>query len=129
MSVETPSPPLEVVEGGGRLLGPAGRDALTRVAKVLRALPDAQTACVVDLIEELARDDYLSRMRAVEAPVLKVMAEILNGWDADGVREFGGAWVSTLVAREDGFDWERGSLDQRQRHRERVQREIARRGI
>ncbi len=111
------------------MLGPAGRDALARVAKVLRTLPDAQTVCVVELIEELARDGYLARMRAVEAPVLKVMAEILNGWDADGVREFGGAWVSTLVAREDGFDWERGSLDQRQRHRERVEREIARRGI
>jgi hypothetical protein len=45
------------------------------------------------------------------------------------VREFGGAWLSTLVAREDGFDWERGSMDQRQRHRERVHREIVRRGI
>ena len=120
---------MEVVDGGNRVLGPAGRDALGRIAKVLRKLPDAQTSCVVELLEELAQDDYLSRMRTCEAPVLKVMSEILNGWDADGVREFGRAWVSTLVARQDGFDWERGSLDQRQRHRERLDREIARRGI
>ncbi len=129
MTVEAPPTSLETIEGGGRVLGPAGREALSRVAKLLRSLPDAQTACVVDLIEELARDEYLARMRPFEAPVLKVMAEILNGWDRDGVREFGGAWVSTLVAREDGFDWERGSLDQRQRHRERVELEIERRGI
>ena len=61
--------------------------------------------------------------------MLKVLAEVLNGWDEGGVREFAGAWVSTLVARQDGFDWERGTLEQRQRHRERVAREMARRGL
>ena len=129
MSVETDRTTLEVLYGGGGALGPAGRAALGRLVAALRKLPDAQAAAVVDLIEGLSSDDYLSRIRRCEVPVLKVMAEILNGWDEDGVREFGGAWVSTLIAREDGFDWERGSLDQRQRHRERVQREIARRGL
>ena len=129
MSAESKPAALDVVEGGNRLLGPGGREALGRLANVLRKLPDAQAARVADLLEELSADDYLARLRSAEIPVLKVMAEILNGWDEDGVREFGGAWLSTLVAREDGFDWERGSMDQRQRHRERVRREIARRGI
>ena len=111
------------------MLGPGGREALGRLANILRKLPDAQAACVADLLEELSADDYLTRLRSCEIPVIKVMGEILNGWDEDGVREFGGAWLSTLVAREDGFDWERGSTDQRQRHRERVHREIVRRGI
>lgn len=111
------------------MLGPGGRKALSRLADALRKLPDAQASCVADLVEELSADDYLPRMRSCEIPVIKVMAEILNGWDEDGVREFGGAWVSTLVAREDGFDWERGSLEQRQRHRDRVERELIRRGV
>ncbi|MBI1353211.1 MAG: hypothetical protein GC160_02615 [Acidobacteria bacterium] len=120
---------LQVVDGGTRSLGPAGREALADMAKTLRGLPDAQAAAVARLLREFAEDGYLSRLRAFEAPVLKVLAEVINGWDEDGVREFAGAWVSTLVAREDGFDWERGTLEQRQRHRERVAREMARRGL
>lgn len=129
MSAKAEPIELPVVQGGNQMLGPAGREALGRLATALRRLPDAQASCVVELLEELSTDDYLSEMRSCEVPVLKVMAQILNGWDEDGVREFGGAWLSTLVAREDGFDWERGSLEQRQRHRERVQRELLRRGI
>ena len=50
MNVESAA--LQVLDGGTRSPGPAGREALAGVVRTLRALPDAQAPAVARLLEE-----------------------------------------------------------------------------
>jgi hypothetical protein len=119
---------LSVVGGGQQTLSPEQSRALARLASVIRSLPPQQAGALVDLVEEFGADGYLQRMRAVELPAVKILAEVINGWEPDGVYEFARAWASTLVAREDGFEWDRCNEAERRAHRQRVLAELARRG-
>lgn len=120
---------LEAVDGEGSALGRTRSLAIRRAASLIRNLPEGRAAMLIELLDELARDDYLGRVRPFEVPAVKILAEVINGWDPDGVYEFARAWTSTLVAREDDFDWETADLEAQRRHRERVLDELARRGL
>ena len=81
------------------------RRAISFFTDAIRSLPDEQVTVLIELLFEFRADSYLDRVRPYELPTLKTLAEVINGWEPDGVYEFTVAWVSTLVAREDGFDW------------------------
>lgn len=119
---------LPVIDGGRSTLSPEHRRAISHFADVIRELPPDQIAAVVKLLNEFLEDDYLKRVRGFEVPAVKILADVINGWEPDGIYEFARAWVSTLVARQDGFDWERCSEAERQAHRFRVLAELQRRG-
>jgi hypothetical protein len=119
---------LPVIDGGRATLSPEQRLALSHIADVIRELSPAQVRALVKLLDEFREDDYLRRVRGFELPAVKILAEVINGWEPDGIYEFARAWVSTLVARQDGFDWERCSEAERQAHRFRVLAELQRRG-
>ncbi len=123
------SPVLEMVGGPGEKLGGVRGDAIRQAASLIRKLPEEQAGIVLRLLEEFAGDGYLGRVRSHEIPTVKILAEVINGWDPDGVYEFARAWASTLVAREDGFNWDFCSDEQRRAHRRRVLDELARRGL
>ena len=98
-------------------------------AGLIRRLPDSQALLLFELLEEFERDGYLERVRAYEPPLVKIFADVANGWDESGAYEFARAWVSTLVAREDGFAWDGASEDDKREHRRKVFDELERRGV
>ena len=99
------------------------------LSSLVRRLPDRQAILLFGLVEEFERDGYLERVQGYEPPVVKIFAEVANGWDEQGAYEFARAWTSTLVAREDGFCWDRASPEQKKKHRARVMNELGRRGV
>ena len=119
---------LPVIDGGRPTLSAEHRRAISHFANLIRELPPEQLWALEKLLDEFAQDDYLRRMRGFEAAAVKILAEVINGWEPDGVYEFARAWVSTLVARQDGFDWDRCSDAELQAHRYRVLAELQRRG-
>ena len=120
---------LAVIEGGAGPLSKSKFETVSAVTSLLRGLPDEQAQTLVRLLQEFKRDRYLERIRQDDIPVVKVLAEVISGWDPDGVYEFACAWASTLIARQDGYSWHTASPSAKQRHRERVHRELIRRGI
>jgi hypothetical protein len=129
MSVTLEQPArLPVIDGGKETLSPQHRRAISHFADVVRDLSPEQVRALLKLLDEFLGDDYLHRVRSLEIPAVKILAEVINGWEPDGIYEFARAWVSTLVARQDGFDWERCSDTERQAHRSRVLAELQRRG-
>lgn len=119
---------LPVIDGGRATLSPEHRRAISHFADVIRELSPEQVRALGKLLDEFLDDDYLLRVRGFELPAVKILADVINGWEPDGIYEFARAWVSTLVARQDGFDWERCSDAERQAHRFRVLAELQRRG-
>ena len=93
------------------------------------SLSPAQAEVLVALIDEFRRDDFLRRVRDVDLPAIKILADVINGWDPDGVYEFARAWTSTLVAREDDFQWSNCDAEAKEEHHRRVEAEMARRGL
>ncbi len=130
MTKDTPeqSLRLQVVEGGRQALSPEQSRALSRLADIVRQIPPGQADAVVQLVEEFQRDGYFERVNAFEIPAIKILAEVINGWEPLGVYEFARAWVSTLVARQDGFRWDNCTPKEKDRHRDRILTELARRG-
>ncbi len=121
--------PFPVLEGGVRTLESGQRDALTEITHTLRALPPEQAHTLARLVSEMARDGYLARAREYEIPVVKILAEVLNGWEASGVYEFAKAWTSTLIARQDDFEWDGANEREKEIHRRRIRAEMSRRGL
>ena len=118
-----------VIEGGRLPLSTEQRRAVSFFADVVRGLSREQIDALIQLIHEFHRDNYLERLRPFEVPAIKILAEVLNGWDNDGVHEFTRAWVSTLVSRQDGFNWNKSDSLARSDHQSRVDEEMARRGL
>lgn len=123
------SPAFEIHSGGSEALGRSKARLVQRAAGLIRRLPEDQALRLFGLLEEFERDGYLERVRGYEPPVVKIFAEVANGWDEPGAYEFARAWVSTLVAREDGFSWERATELDKREHRRRVFDELERRGV
>ena len=90
---------------------------------------ESKSTPLIQLIHEFRCDNYLERLRPFEVPAIKILAEVLNGWDNDGVYEFTRAWVSTLISRQDGFNWKKSDSLARSEHHSRVDEEMARRGL
>jgi hypothetical protein len=120
---------LQVIAGGIEPLQPAKARLLQMLAGLIRRLPDDQVILLAGLVEEFERDGYLERVKGHEPPIVKIFAEVVNGWDEPGAYEFARAWASTLIAREDGFCWHRASPEEKKRHRARVIDELGRRGV
>ena len=123
------SAPFEVLEGGRNVLSAGQADAVRRLAGLIRALPEDQASAAVTLIEELSAEDTLAGLREIDIGVLRILAEVLKGWEIDGVQEFGRAWVSTLLSRLDGFAWDRSTLEEREAHRRSIEAEMVRRRL
>lgn len=126
-SVEIDRP--TVVAGGVAALTAEQHRAVSKLAALVRRLDDEQACALIELIDEFQRDDYLARLRPDDLPTVKILAEVINGWDPDGVYEFARAWTSTLVARDDGFCWDSCTPRQKTEHHRRVLAEMARRGL
>ena len=118
-----------VIEGGRLPLSTDQRRAVSFFADVVRGLSREQIDALIQLIHEFRCDNYLERLRPFEVPAIKILAEVLNGWDNDGVYEFTRAWVSTLISRQDGFNWKKSDSSARSEHHNRVDEEMARRGL
>ena len=118
-----------VVEGGKIPLSTRQRNAVSFFADVLRGLADEQVDSLVALVREFRNDGYLERMQSHEIPTVKILAEVINGWELEGNYEFAQAWASTLVARQDGFDWSDCTPQEKAEHRKRVGLELQRRGV
>ncbi len=118
-----------VIEGGRLPLSTDQRRAVSFFADVVRGLSREQIDALIQLIHEFRCDNYLERLRPFEVPAIKILAEVLNGWDNDGVYEFTRAWVSTLISRQDGFNWKKSDSLARAEHHNRVDEEMARRGL
>ena len=127
--MSAPAPRFEVLAGGRSSLTSAQAAALRRLVGLIRTLPDDQAAKAVVLLEELSVEGGLERMREIDVGVLRVLAEVLAGWEVDGVHEFGRAWVSTIVARRDGFSWDRSTPAERDAHRRGIEAEMVRRRL
>ncbi len=123
------SAPFEVLEGGRRRLSVQQGAALRRMASLLRGLPDEEASAAVTLLEELSAESTLAGLREVDIGVLRILAEVLKGWEVDGVQEFGRAWVSTLLSRSDGFVWDRSTPREREAHRRSIEAEMVRRRL
>jgi len=119
----------QVVEGGKVPLAGHQLRAVSHLADLVRGMTPAEVDALVALVHEFSRDRYLSRVRTYELPAVKILAEVINGWDADGVYEFARAWTSTLVAREDGFDWSHCTGEEKSSHCRRIRAEMNRRGM
>ena len=128
-TVSAPSATFEVLEGGRRNLTAAQTAALRRLAGILRAMPDEQASTAVSLLEELAAEETLTGLREIDIGVLRILADVLKGWEVDGVQEFGRAWVSTLISRRDGFAWDRSTSEEREAHRRSIEAEMVRRRL
>lgn len=122
-------PQLNLIRGGGTSLSTEQRAAITLLTGVVRALPRGQLLTLLRLVEELRGEDLLDKLRETDLPVIRILAEVISGWDEDGVFEFARAWTSTLVARQDGFDWATADSDEKARHREHISEELVRRGL
>ena len=120
---------LTVVRGGEKTLSAAQRTAVAQAAGIIRDLSPTQAEVLIALIDEFRRDGFLQHVRDVDLPAIKILAEVINGWDPDGVYEFARAWTSTLVARKDGFQWSNCDAADKEEHRRRVEAEMARRGL
>ncbi len=118
-----------VVEGGRIPLSTRQRHAVSFFADVLRGFTDEQVDSLVELIREFRNDGYLERIQPHEIPTVKILAEVINGWELEGNYEFAQAWASTLVARQDGFDWSDCTSQEKAEHRRRVGLELQRRGV
>ena len=118
-----------VVEGGRVPLSTRQRHAVSFFADVLRGFTDEQVDSLVELIGEFRNDGYLERIQPHEIPTVKILAEVINGWELEGNYEFAQAWVSTLVARQDGFDRSDCTSQEKAEHRKRVGLELQRRGV
>ena len=125
----TSSSGLQIVSGGIEPLHPAKAHLIQMLASLVRRLPNDQAILMFGLVEEFERDGYLERVRGHEPPIVKIFAEVANGWDEQGAYEFARAWASTLIGREDGFCWDNASPDEKKRHRARVIDELGRRGV
>ena len=121
--------PLAVIDGGKRPLTAEQRGAVSEWTDVVRALPPGQLEVLRGLVDEIRQEDYLEKVRHHDLPVIKVLAEVISGWEPDGVYEFARAWVSTLVSRQDGFSWPECNAAQKDGHRRKVEQEMTRRGI
>jgi hypothetical protein len=122
-------PRFEVLDGGRSSLSTLQTAISRRVLALIRNLPDDQAEAGVTLLEEISREDRLAGLREVDVGVLCVLAEVLKGWEVDGVQEFGRAWVSTLLARRDGFAWDRSTPEERDAHRQSIAAEMTRRRL
>ena len=118
-----------VVEGGRIPLSTRQRHAVSFFADVLRGFTDEPVDSLVELIREFRNDGYLERIQPHEIPTVKILAEVINGWEQEGNYEFAQAWASTLVARQDGFDWSACTPQEKAEHRKRVGLELQRRGV
>ncbi len=118
-----------VVEGGRIPLSTRQRHAVSAFVDVLRGLTDEQVNSLVELVYEFRNDGYLERVQTHEIPTVKILAEVINGWGLEGNYEFAQAWASTLVARQDGFDWSDCTPLEKAQHRKRVGLELQRRGV
>jgi hypothetical protein len=127
--MSAPAPRFEVLDGGRSSLSAAQAKALRRLVSVLRGLPDEQAAAAATLLEEISLEDGLKGLREIDLGVLRILAEVLKGWEVDGVHEFGRAWVSTLVSRRDGFAWDRSTAAEREMHRRDIEAEMIRRRL
>jgi len=105
------------------------REAVSELTGIVRDLPYDELKALLWLMGEFRKENYLAKIRSYDIPVVKILAEVISGWEPDGVYEFARAWVSTLIAREDGFTWAEGSATQKQEHRRKVEEEMTRRGI
>jgi hypothetical protein len=121
--------PLAVIDGGKSPLTAEQRSAVSALTEVVRALPPEQIEVLLGLVEEIRREVYLEKMRPYVLPVIKVLAEVISGWESDGVYEFARAWISTLISRQDGFSWPACNGAQKNEHRRKVQAEMTRRSI
>ena len=119
----------QVVPEGGESLHPGKARLIQTLAGLVRRLPDSQAILLFGLVEEFEHDGYLDRVQGHEPPIVKIFAEVANGWDEQGAYEFARAWASTLVAREDGFCWDRASPEEKKLHRARVIDELGRHGV
>jgi hypothetical protein len=122
-------PQLSLVRGGAASLSTEQRAVVTLLTGVVRALPPNQLVTLLRLVQELRGDHLLDRIRETDVPALRILAEVISGWDEDGVFEFARAWTSTLIAREDGFDWATADSEEKACHRERITEELVRRGL
>jgi hypothetical protein len=120
---------LSVIDGGRKPLTAAQREAVSELTEVVRALPPEQLEVLLGLVEQIQRENYLEKIRPYDVPVIKVLAEVVSGWEPDGVYEFARAWVSTLISRQDGFSWPECNTVQKDEHRRKVVAEMTRRGI
>ncbi len=118
-----------VIEGGRLPFTSDQRRAVSFFADVVRGLSPEQVDALIRLIHEFRGDNYLERLRPFDVPAIKILAEVLNGWDNNGVYEFTRAWVSTLVSRRDGFNWKKSDSSALADHHSRVDEEMARRGL
>lgn len=123
------SPPFPVIEGGKTTLSGDQRRAVSFFADVVRGLTPEQTGNLIEIIEQFRGDEYLERVRSYEPGAVKVLADVINGWEPDGIYEFTRAWISTLVARKDSFDWAQCSPEEKRRHCLKIDDEIKRRGL
>ena len=127
--MSAPAPKFEVLAGGRSTLSAGQVAALRRLVALIRSLPDDQAAAAVTLLEEISLEDGLAGLREIDFGVLRILADVLKGWDIDGVHEFGRAWISTLLARQDGFAWDRSTPAERDAHRRGIAAEMARRRL
>jgi hypothetical protein len=118
-------PQLTVIDGKAPSLTNEQRAAVTLLTGVVRGLSSDQLLVLLRLIEEFRKDGCLENLRETDLPPLRILAEVLSGW----VYEFARAWTSTLVAREDGFDWLTSGADEKEYHRDRIAEEMERRGV
>jgi hypothetical protein len=123
------APKFEVLDGGRSSLSEGQAAALRRLVGLIRTLPDDQALAAVTLLEEISLEDGLGGLREIDVGVLRILAEVLKGWEVDGVHEFGRAWISTLLARRDGFAWDRSTAAEREAHRRGIDAEIVRRRL
>jgi len=105
------------------------REAVSELTDMVRDLPADEVKALLWLTDEFRKENYLAKVRSYDIPVVRVLAEVISGWDPDGVYEFARAWVSTLIARQDDFSWADGSAAQKTEHRRKVEAELTRRGI
>ena len=127
--VSAPMVGLQIVSGGAESLHPAKARLIRAFAGLVRRMSLDQAILLFGLLEEFERDGYLERVQVHEPPIVKIFAEVANGWDEQGAYEFARAWVSTLVAREDGFSWDRATPEEKKKHRASVIDELGRRGV
>ena len=117
------------IDGGRAPLSKRQRQAISFFTDAIRDMPEEQATVLIELLFEFRAESYLDRVRPYELPTLKILAEVINGWEPDGVYEFTVAWVSTLVARQDGFDWSDCTPPEKAEHERRIQVEMQRRGV
>ncbi len=123
------APKFEVLDGGRSSLSEGQAAALRRLVGLIRTHPDAQAAAAATLLEEISLEDGLGGLREIDVGVLRILAEVLKGWEVDGVHEFGRAWISTLLSRRDGFAWDHSTVAEREAHRRGIDAEIVRRRL